>query len=292
MTIDQPGFREDVAESVYHSDPCPVPSLSSSCAKTLVARSPMHAYAEHPRLGGKPFAATDEMDFGSLAHKLLLGKGAEIALCPEETWRGKTAAAFWDASQAAGKIPVLQKTLDRANTMTDSVRTQLEAIGLGHVFDLDTDAKSELAGFWKEGESWCRLLLDRAIFDASRLRCQVFDLKTMSQSSHPRACAARIASMGYDIQRAHYLRGIEAIRPDLAGRIDWTFIFVETSAPFAVTPVEMSGEWARIGEAKWQRALELWQRCNETGVWPGYVTDTTRLEAPAWALMDEYEAGE
>ncbi len=243
-------------------------------------------------MGGKPFASTDEMDFGSLAHKLLLGKGAEIAVSPTPNWKGGEAAAFWDEAKAAGRIPVLAKTLERANQMTASIHFQLQEMGLGFIFHPDTEGgKSELAGFWREGESWCRFLLDCVIFDEDRLRATVFDLKTMSQSSHPKACAARIASMGYDIQRAHYLRGLEALRPDLAGRLEWTFVFVETSSPFAVTPVQISGEWAAIGEAKWQRALDIWKNCNETGVWPGYTSESMRLEAPMWALADEINGG-
>lgn len=284
-----PGLYPNMSERIYHSDPAPMPSLSSSCAKTLIDKSPMHAWHEHPRFGGKPFESSDEMEFGELAHKLLLGRGSEIALCPNDTWRGKEAALFWDTAKAANKIPVLQKNLDRANAMSDSVRGQLASMGLDYVL---TQGQSEVAGFWKEADVWCRMLADRLIIDENRLRASIFDIKTMSQSAHPRACAARIASMGYDVQRAHYLRGLGAIRPDLAGRIDFTFIFMETSAPFAVTPVTIDGEWSAVGESRWNRALEKWRTCIASNEWPGYAQDVLRLEAPNWALSQEIDAGE
>src|SRR6478736_1784528 len=117
MSITTPGFYHDLTEAQYHADPAPIPSLSSSCAKTLVQKSPMHAYAEHPRLGAAHREDTDEMDFGSLAHRLLLGKGAEIAELSSDSWRGKEAAAFWDKAKAEKKIPVLSKNLVRAESM-------------------------------------------------------------------------------------------------------------------------------------------------------------------------------
>lgn len=282
-----PGFYPNMSEKIYHSDPAPIPSLSSSCAKTLVAKSPMHAYAEHPRLGGKIVESSDEMEFGDLAHKLLLGKGADISVCPNDTWRGKESAEFWDNAKKEGKIPVVQKTLERARAMVAAILKQLPALGLNQVTQ---DGQAEVCGFWKEGDAWLRFMCDRLIIWEHEGRGHIYDWKTMSQSAHPRACAARIANMGYDIQRAHYLRGLEALRPDLAGRIDFTFLFVETFGPYAVTPIQLDGEWSAIGQSKWERALQKWKECQASGEWPGYAQDTIRLEAPKWALMQEIEA--
>ena len=49
----------DIPPREYHADPCPAPSLSRSIAKLLVERSPAHAYAAHPRLGGPRNRAID-----------------------------------------------------------------------------------------------------------------------------------------------------------------------------------------------------------------------------------------
>lgn len=287
------GFYPDMTEKVYHADPAPMPSISSSCAKTLVQKSPMHVYAEHPRLGGQHKEDTDEMNFGSLAHRILLGKGSDIAEFASDSWRGKEAAAFWDKAKADGKIPCLSKDLVRAESLAGVLLGQMQEVGLGHVFDLtNKEAQSEVAAFWQEGAAWCRALFDRIIINRAAMRVQIYDVKTMSQSAHPRACAARIASMGYDIQRAHYMRAIEILMPDFVGRIDFTFIFVETAAPFAITPVTLDGEWSAVGQSRWERALSKWQECTANNHWPGYASEVLRLEAPNWALSQEIDAAD
>jgi len=253
----------------------------------------MHAYAEHPRLGATHKEDTDEMDFGSLAHRLLLGKGAEIAELKADSWRGGEATKFWDKAKSEGKIPCLSKNLVRAESMAGVLLSQMADVGLGHVFDpANKDAKSEVAAFWQEGDAWCRALMDRLIIDHSNKRAHIFDIKTMSQSAHPRACAARIASMGYDIQKSHYVRAVETLLPDFAGRVSFTFIFVETVAPFAITPIQLDGEWSAVGQSRWERALSKWQECTANNHWPGYASETLRLEAPKWALSQEIDAGE
>jgi len=48
-TISKPGVY-DIPDKEYHADPCPVPSLSSTLARTLLNQSPLHAWTKHPRL--------------------------------------------------------------------------------------------------------------------------------------------------------------------------------------------------------------------------------------------------
>ena len=50
--INTPGIYE-IPATEYHADPCPEPSLSASVARTLIDRSPLHAWMKHPKLGGQ-----------------------------------------------------------------------------------------------------------------------------------------------------------------------------------------------------------------------------------------------
>ena len=70
--IETAGVYQMPAEE-YHADPCPEPSLSASLIKTLLARSPLHAWHEHPRLNPNVVKEErKEYDRGSAAHALLL----------------------------------------------------------------------------------------------------------------------------------------------------------------------------------------------------------------------------
>jgi hypothetical protein len=278
------GFHEMTAAQ-YHADPCVQPSLSSSVAATLINRSPLHAAFEHPRLshaGGKK-ATTDEMDFGSVVHELVLGKGGGFAVWEGDTWRGKEAAAFWDAAISEGKTPTKKADHARAEIVAETLRNQTAAMGLGHIF---SEGVSEQVSIWQEDGVWCRAMFDRWL----RERGEIWDIKTMSESAHPKACAARVASMNYDMRSEFYLMGARKNAPELQGKIKFGFLFVETKAPFAVTPAILNGEWNAIGVSKACRAISLWKQCLASGNWPSYCTEIQRLEAPAWALPQEISA--
>lgn len=284
MTLSE-GFH-DLTAAQYHADPCAFPSLSSSVAATLVNKSPLHAWTAHPRLNtaGASSASTDEMDMGSLIHEMLLGKGHGIAVWKGKSWQGNEAGAFWDAAIAEGKIPAKQSTVNQAQAVTEAILKRLPSFGLEYV--MQNPGVSEQVCIWQESGVWCRAMFDRWF----RERGEVWDIKTMSQSAHPKACGSRVASMSYDLRSEFYKMGAAKCAPELKGRIKFGFLFVETTAPYAVTPAILNGEWCTIGFSKAYRAIETWGRCLKENKWPSYASDVQRLEAPAWALPAEMGA--
>lgn len=283
MPIDQPGFYEMPAEA-YHADPCKVPSLSRSLAHVMVSESPAHAFAAHPNLGRRVGTSTEEMDFGDVGHALLLGKGKSFAVWPEDSWRGKEAGLFWDKAMAEHCTPVLKKNLNRAEEMAGIARDRMVKLGLGNPFDDATsELKNETVAVWTERGIWCRAMLD-----APRLEQGIiFDLKT-TNSAHPRAIAARAGPMGHHMQDSWYRRAVTTLRPELEGRLKFIFIHVETKYPFAVTPVEMNGEFKTIGTSACEAAIELWRRCTETNHWPAYAEKLITIEPKPWLLVEEF----
>jgi hypothetical protein len=116
----------------------------------------------------------------------------------------------------------------------------------------------------------------------------VYDLKTVD-SAHPSACASKVVNYGYATQRAAYVSGLERIRPELTGRIDYVLLFVEWAPPYAVLPCRLDGIFRQIGEQRWERAINAWARCTRTGRWPTYVDRVVELEAPHWLMAREVE---
>jgi hypothetical protein len=294
--ITAPGIYPDVTPKEYHADPVATPSLSSTIAKMLVSQSPRHAWLKHPRLGGAKATPEDgdeaeepkekitkEKELGTLLHRLILGKGGEIVVCPFENWRSNAAKSMRVVEMAKGNIAVLQPALDRAKLAAKEARFQLDALGLDRVF---RDGLKEVTVVWREGETWLRAMMDNLIIDEDSKTAEIWDLKTVSRSAHPDACAAQIRSLGYDLSASFYKQALGAVRPDLNGRVKFRWVFLEVNAPYATTPVEIDGEWENVALSHFCRAVDGWKRCIAANKWPVYADKIIRLEPKPWMLPD------
>lgn len=277
-------------EAEYFADPCATPSLSQSIAHTMLARSPLHAWAEHPRLGNCAEATTTKaLDAGQLIHKLLLGAGREIEVVQAPDWRTKAAQQQRDEAVAAGRLPVLEHAFANAKQCTEVVLQRMAEAGV-NMTDFEC-AQSEVSVEWREGvigggTVLCRGRMDKLLLGDTR--AVVFDVKKI-RSAEPRTCARHMVDYGYDIQHAAYTSAVRALRPDLAGRIDFLFVFIEDSQPYAITPARPDGVMREHGESRWHRAVQTWARCLSKNHWPGYAECPISLEAPPWAIAQEME---
>lgn len=276
----------------YHADPCAIPSLSSHCAATIVTKSPLHAWHEHPRLGAaKRTLGTKALRGGSLAHELLLRKpdevDANIVVVEADDFRTKAAKAKRDEAVEANKLPVLAREHERAIVVCGHIHARLIEFGIS------LNGVSEIAAFWQEHASdgalvQCRALMDHVI-GAEGL---IYDLKSC-RSAHPRAIQKAVETYSYHIQSAAYTRALEQIEPQFAGRVAYRWLFVELTEPYVVVPAEPAGSMRRLGEAHWSQAVDTWAACTATGEWPGYSRgEVLRIEASPWALERAFSEAE
>jgi hypothetical protein len=275
--------RLNVTDEQYYADPCVVPSLSQSIAHTLVSQSPLHAWTEHPRLGGLRALPSRAMDHGQLVHKLLLGKGADVTVIECDNYRTKAAQQIRDGALEEGKLPMLAREYEGILKACDVIRTNLANHGIV------LNGESEFAIEWDErgaeGMVRCRGKMDHVLLD----RGVIYDVKKI-RSAHPRQCARSAIEHGYDIQHAAYTSAIGKLRPELEGRLDFLFLFIEIEPPYAVLPARPDGGMRELGSMKWNRAVCTWERCLRESHWPGYSQEIVRLEAPAWAVTEEIGA--
>jgi uncharacterized small protein (DUF1192 family) len=266
----------------YHADPCAVPSLNYSTAYALVAKSPAHAYLQHPRLGGKSLLPTAPMDEGSLFHEIIL-RGVDslkerIVVVVADDWRTKAAKAQRDEAREAGKLPVLEKNLIPALTACVEILAQFRELGIV------LSGASEVAAFWQEHASDGTVVQCRGMFDhVLRGDGIIYDLKK-SRTAHPKAIRKHVEGYGYHIQAAAYTRALERIEPRLQGKVQFRWLFVEAEAPYGVTMAEPAGSMRRLGEACWSQAVDQWAHCTAVNDWPAYPREVVRVEASPWAL--------
>jgi hypothetical protein len=260
----------DVTPDEYHL----LPAFSSTIAKTLIEKSPVHAKVLR---GKKP---TKGMDRGSVVHRLVLGKGKAFEVLNFGDYKTKAAQSARDAARANGRVPILGEDFEEASLAAESIRIQLADRGI------DLDGESEVAVEWYEpsahGPVQCRAMFDHVWFD----RGIILDLK-VTENAAPSFVERTAENLGYAIQQAAYRRALIALRPELAGREDFLFAFCEGEDPFAMNLTRPDGLFRELGDRRWSRAVASWAECLATDTWPAYGTGVNPLSAPVWALSKE-----
>jgi len=256
--------------------------LSKTSASILVNKSPLHA--RQRKLREVPDDTSDEMDLGTIVHALMLGKSGNrrIVTLDFPDFRTKAAKAARDEATARGDVPVLAHKIEWISAKAKKLVTACEV--LGFVFAGEREVAIEWSDFTSGGdEVVCWGALDHLIVAPSR--ATIIDLKIV-ESAHPRSATKHITTFGGDIQAAAYTRAVTALHPHLAGRVSFVFLFCELHSG-AVTPVRLGGTFRKLGEMKWQRAVDTWARCLREDKWPAYATETITVDAPPWAIDEE-----
>ena len=281
MLISTPGIY-DISAEAYHSDPCAVPSLSSSIAKKLVRQSPMHAHHHHPRLGGaggrKP---SSNMIEGTVLHALLLGKGADIVPVYADDFKTKAAQVARDEALAAGKTPIIAHKFDAMQEAVLVIRRRIvEHEDARLLFE---PGKPEQVMVWQEGDTWFRSMVDWKLDD---VRQPLVDLKGTGLSGAPDDWQRRLIEE-YAFQDAFYARGHRALYGITPPPM--LFIVVEFEAPYGVSVLAPAPSLRQIANAEVERAILSWRHCVKADRWPGYMPKTFYVEAPIWAQRQHEE---
>ena len=272
-----------IPEGEYHADPAPQPSLSSTLARLILDRSPLHAWTAHPRLN-PAWEPTERktFDIGRAAHRAVLGRGGDYVAYPGEYLASngaastKEAKAWAEEQRAEGRTPLKADEMDQIGTMAEAVQRQLAAMGIRF-----TPERSEVVALAEIDGIWCRAMIDQAPADP---RLPLYDLKTTTDAS-PDAVARAVAGYGYDVQAAHYLAVWKAATGEDR---KFRFVFVEKEAPFGVSVVELyrkpgdEADWFDHADANARDARRIWGECLTSGQWPGYPARVAVLGAPGW----------
>jgi hypothetical protein len=267
----------DISEAEYHADCCPAPSLSSTIAKLLVDRSPWHAYWNHPRLNPAFEPKEKEaFDLGSAFHKLMLGKGADIAEIAADDWRTSAAKQARETARAMGHIPMLSRQLRAAERMVEVVQSQVERHEEAH--DALKAGIPERTLIWREDNGvWCRARLDWM----PHFGIAYPDLKTTAAAASPDQWGRKVMfDTGCDIQDAFYRRGLKKL--GINEHAFLLFVVAEVDEPFAMATHRLAPGAMAMADRKVEHAIKLFGLCQERNWWPGYRTETAWHDPPPW----------
>lgn len=239
----------------------------------LVHRSPAH-YAWSRKHPSDP---TPAMLIGSAVHCASLEGYDEYngryVVAPEINKRTKAGREEWKIFEQAnaGKTILTAEqhelVVGMATAVTDNkIASALLASGLAEQACLFTDPDTKLA---------CKSKIDFISHSHPGL---VIDLKTAADASHDafmRACK----NYRYYVQDAFYSHAATVCGVDVKA---FLFVVVENKPPHEVAIYSLPDEAKYQGMMEFRRDLETYQRCLETGEWPGYPTEVQMLDWPFW----------
>jgi hypothetical protein len=268
-----------IKPDTYHADLLrPGVTLSSTLARLILDRSPLHAWTAHPRLNPQ-WEPTDRktFDIGRAAHRAVLGAGGDYVAYPPEILASNGAASTKEAKawaqeqRAAGRTPLKADEVDQIGAMADAVQRRLAAMGI----KMDP-ARSELTALAEVDGVWCRAMIDNAPEQPLMLpggkRKVLIDFKTCEDAS-PEACRRSVETYHYDFQQRFYQ---DAWKAATGEDRDFLFIFTEKAAPHETTVVHLlseaghSADWAEDAGQKVAYTRAMWRHCVEANDWPGY----------------------
>ncbi|GGC90684.1 PD-(D/E)XK nuclease family protein [Chelatococcus reniformis] len=279
--VREPGWY-DMPAGVYHADPAPEPSLSSSVAKVLIDRSPRHAWEMHPRLNPSAVADGDPTrpkEIGTAAHKLILGRGRDLVVIEAEDYKRQAARDQRAEAYQLGRAPILRCDLDTAEAIAVAAQRQLIEIPGCAGF---AGATTELVAICRDlTGAWLRIAIDA--FEDHGTHAVIWDVKTGEQPAAPEGLGRRIAGMGMEVQAALYERAVLTLRPELAGRLTFRWLFIENDDPHMAVVSELDNVGLGVGRKKVAAAIGAWNRCMAAGQWPGYPASIVIAEYPPYA---------
>jgi hypothetical protein len=270
----------DIPEDVYHADPVPGRSLSSSGARKLLPPS-CPARFRHEQLN--PPGPKKTFELGSAAHKLVLGTGPDLVLVDEARWDTKETKAKVADIREAGGIPLKRAEWDMVHGMAAALRRHAEARTL-----LSPDrGTAEQTLIWPDRTTgvWRRALLDHLphpTFD----RMVIADYKTTTSADRA-AIRKAIFNYGYHVQLDWYRDGIASLGLDSDPAM--CLVFQEKDPPYLVNVVQLDRESLQLGRDLNRKAIDLYAHCAATDTWPGYSNAITLISPPPWAATALYE---
>lgn len=283
------GIYGFVDEQAYHADRG---SLSVSGAKLLL---PPSCPAKFKQRMDNPPPIKREWDFGHVAHRLLLGKGADIAVLDPQVHGLKKdgtvadsprATATWkDADAAArgrGQVPVHIADFNKAREMADKV---LAHPRIGGWFDPDKGA-AEQSVYATDPLSSVRLRMraDWLWMGAPDGRMWCLDYKT-AVTANPDELIRTFWKLGYYMQAAWYEWVLRLAK--IAADPAFVFVVQEKEPPFLVSVVEYDAEAMAEGARRNRDAIDLYARCRDAGEWPGYSDDILPLSLPPYGFRQQ-----
>lgn len=260
----KPGIYSIAAER-YHA----AAGVSKSMLDVLAEKTPAHLQAY---LSGEAKEETDAMRFGTIVHRALLEpdtfkEGFHVK--PEKMNFATKAGQEWRDAHADRPIISTESSV-AIEKMVSAVHT--------HPFAkrLLAGAEREQSLFVEDGSG----ILRKSRLDVLTKGNVIPDLKTV-ESANLEAFERSISRYRYHVQAAYYLDNCNLSAID---KHSFLFICVEKSPPFSVRCLQLMPQVIECGRRLYQRDLQIYRNCLETGLWPAWGEGYEDCGLNAWEM--------
>lgn len=260
-------ITHDVPDATYRARS----ALSMSTLKPILD-SP--AKFRHEQLGGRPHKAA--YDLGHAFHTLTLGTGTAVAVAPDSGWRTNAAKAIRDEARAAGGAVVTRTELLTASRMRRAARNHPAAAAL-----LGRGGQPEVSIDWEYRGHQFKSRLDLLIVDDDPTIVDLKSTRSAAPGTRRGSFAYDVADLMYHMQAAGYVTAYAAATGITC---KYKIIAVEKDAPHLVAVYEMTDDTLAEGMALLDRAVDIYDECLFSGVWPGHPDHELPLDLPYWAV--------
>ena len=287
LNISAPGVYDLTPEQYHDSEPCASPSISSSGLREIENKCPAKYWWNSPLNPDRPKKQKREWSIGIAAHDLIL-QGDRFfdrnhVLGQDVKLTTKDGRAEKKDAEAAGMNVIKHEDFLAIKAMRDELFAHEFA---GAAF---TNGRAEQSLIWQDEETgvWLRCRPDW-LHDVP---IHIPDYKT-AVSAEPMEFMRQVWNLGYYMQAALYLDGIDAVmgcQPQ-----SFYFIVQEKEPPYVVQCVALEPIDIEWGRAKNRRAIRLFADCLERDHWPGYSSDVRQMGLPLYAqyeLQRQHDAG-
>lgn len=261
--------------------------LSPNAAKKLIQPGGPAKF-DWERRHKKP--STPAFDFGKVAHHLVLGEGDQFSVLSPEIHGLKKdggiadnprATATWKQAEAAaraeGFTPIHSDDYAKAVAMANAVH----AHPLAAAYVAQGDAEHWLYATEPETGQGLRM---RADWMTQQDRLYVVEYKTAADAN-PNVFARKAYDFGYHIACAFAVTCARLLELDESPA--YLTIVQEKEPPYLVSVCEFDMDAYLLGRKQMQQAIQTYQRCMETGEWPGYDQTIHSISLPPWAFADD-----
>lgn len=261
----EPGLY-DIPAELYHSDPIPGGSLSSSGARKLVKDCP--AKFKYWLENHEP--PKKDLEFGTAWHSVALEDGPELVLVDAARWDTNAIKAEVAAIRAEGNIPLKRPELQKIRDMVAALRADPDA---SRLLEPGTGV-AEQSAFWDDNGIW-----RRSRFDFLRNDGQLVDCKS-ARSCRREDLEKAFWEHGYAQQQDFYEAGgiaLDLIDPERPMQ----FVLQEKEPPYLVVVTTCDPMARSVGRHLNEVALNTYALCRASGEWPGYQPNPMTA-LPSW----------